>query len=189
LLLLDEPFSNLDATLRARVRADVHEILARAGATTIFVTHDQDEALSLADRLAVMDRGRVLQVGTPEEVYRRPVRREVALLIGEANLLPGQADQHDVVCELGRLPLLEATSGAVDVLIRPEAICVQARLATMRADGEIARREFFGHDQRLLVRLLDSGRLLTVRTGPEPLLRVGDQVVVQVRGAVTAFPA
>ena len=88
-VLLDEPFSGLDAALRARVRGEVREILRRAGVTALFVTHDQEEALSLADRVAVMCDGRIAQVGTPEEVYGRPESRWVAEFLGEADVLPG----------------------------------------------------------------------------------------------------
>ena len=84
-ILMDEPFSNLDVALRARIRAETREILARAGATVIFVTHDQEEALSLADRVAVMWGGQIAQVGEPEELYRNPNSREVAQFVGGAN--------------------------------------------------------------------------------------------------------
>jgi iron(III) transport system ATP-binding protein len=192
LLLLDEPFSNLDATLRARVRVEVREILERSGATTIFVTHDQDEALSIADQVAVMDRGRVLQVGTPEEVYHRPRQRAVALLIGEANLLPGEASNGEVVSELGRLTARTAglPAGPVEVLIRPEAIALE-RAAVEQTDSttaEVLRREFFGHDQRLALRLVGSGRLLTVRLGPDCSFQPGERVRLRVRGPVVVFP-
>ena len=125
LVLLDEPFSNLDAALRSRVRADVRDILRRAGATAIFVTHDQDEALSLADQVAVLDRGRVLQAGPPEEVYAHPATPVVARLLGEANVLPGAASDGVATCELGRLAIDDAgLHGAVELLLRPESIGV-----------------------------------------------------------------
>jgi iron(III) transport system ATP-binding protein len=189
LLLLDEPFSNLDATLRSRVRQDVQDILLRAGATTIFVTHDQDEALSLADQVAVMNGGRVLQVGAPEEVYRRPAHRQVARLLGEANLLVGDAAGDAVETELGRLPMLTPATGRVDVVVRPEAVSLQPPADPTGGDGEVVRREYFGHDQRLAVRLAATGRVLSVRMGPEPSLRVGARVCVRVHGAVAVFPA
>src|SRR3982751_2058243 len=89
-LLLDEPFSNLDAKLRERARAWVKELQHRLGLTTIFVTHDQDEALSMSDRVVVMNAGEVQQIGTPEEIYRRPANRFVAEFVGNVNLLTGQ---------------------------------------------------------------------------------------------------
>src|SRR5690606_32261447 len=88
-LLLDEPLSNLDAKLREQMRIEIRDIQQRTGITTVFVTHDQDEALSIADVVAVMSAGRVEQVGTPEEIYERPATTFVADFIGRANLLPG----------------------------------------------------------------------------------------------------
>src|SRR3954466_11939911 len=89
-LLLDEPFSNLDAKLRERARAWVKDLQHRLGLTTIFVTHDQDEALSMSDRVVVMDRGVIQQVGTPEEIYRKPANRFVAEFVGRVNLITGE---------------------------------------------------------------------------------------------------
>ncbi|MBI4498102.1 MAG: ABC transporter ATP-binding protein [Chloroflexi bacterium] len=185
LILLDEPFSNLDAALRARVRAEVRDILARAGATAIFVTHDQAEALSLADQVAVMWAGRVLQVGSPEDVYRYPATREVALFVGNMDSLPGEATGGRVCCELGELATLGPAVGRVDVLFRPELAQVEPA-----ADGtaEIVWREFFGHDQRLTLRLA-SGRLVHAHLGTECDFRPGQRVRVTVRGPVSTFPA
>ena len=108
LILLDEPFSNLDTRLRAAVRAEVRAILKRAGAAAVFVTHDQEEAFSLADRVAVMWEGRVAQVGTPSEIYRRPATRAVAAFVGDADFLPGRLAGGVVTTELGGV----ATIGA-----------------------------------------------------------------------------
>src|SRR5213592_4801108 len=94
-LLLDEPFSNLDAKLRERARTWVKELQRNLGLTTIFVTHDQDEALSMSDRIVVMNRGVVQQIGTPEEVYRRPANRFVAEFVGRVNLVAGVVAAHD----------------------------------------------------------------------------------------------
>ncbi|MDE2640746.1 MAG: ABC transporter ATP-binding protein, partial [Chloroflexota bacterium] len=90
LILLDEPFSNLDTRLRASVRAEVRAILKRAGAAAVFVTHDQEEAFSLADRVGVMWEGRVAQLGTAAEIYRRPATRAVAEFVGDPDFLPGR---------------------------------------------------------------------------------------------------
>src|SRR5919197_1588663 len=94
-LLLDEPFSNLDAKLRERARAWVKELQHRLGLTTIFVTHDQDEALSMSERVVVMDAGRIQQIGTPEEVYRAPANRFVAEFVGRVNLIQGVVASRD----------------------------------------------------------------------------------------------
>src|ERR671931_1463547 len=102
-LLLDEPFSNLDAKLRERARAWVKELQQNLGLTTIFVTHDQDEALSMSDRVVVMDHGRIQQIGTPEDVYRRPVNRFVAEFVGRVNLIDGvvaSANGSDVMLDV-----------------------------------------------------------------------------------------
>src|SRR5919202_5708821 len=130
-LLLDEPFSNLDAKLRERARTWVKELQTSLGLTTIFVTHDQDEALSMSDRVAVMSAGRVQQIGTPEEVYRTPANRFVAEFVGRVNLIKGTVASTDggvVVLDLEdrvhRLTVAGAKPGAknVTVAIRPEAV-------------------------------------------------------------------
>ncbi|MBI3964240.1 MAG: ABC transporter ATP-binding protein, partial [Chloroflexi bacterium] len=183
LILLDEPFSNLDVALRTRVRAEVREILARAGATAIFVTHDQAEALSLADQVAVMWAGRILQVGRPEEVYCRPATREIAVFVGDMDSLPGMAHAGRVTCELGDLPTLGQSEGAVDVLIRPEAV-----LATAAPGGEseVVAREFYGHDLRLTIRLA-SGQIVHARQWADDGLWPGERVHLTVRGPVSTF--
>jgi iron(III) transport system ATP-binding protein len=132
-LLLDEPFSNLDAKLRERARTWVKELQHNLGLTTIFVTHDQDEALSMSDRIAVMDKGVVQQIGTPEDIYRSPANRFVAQFVGRVNLLSGtvssvNAQTIDVAVD-GAGVVLRAHAGApvtasdsVTVAVRPEAI-------------------------------------------------------------------
>ncbi|MCB0116482.1 MAG: ABC transporter ATP-binding protein, partial [Caldilineaceae bacterium] len=117
-LLMDEPFSNLDATLRVQMRSEVRSLVKRLGATTVLVTHDQQEALSLADLVVVMFDGNFVQVGAPLDIYLRPVNQAVATFVGEANLLPGIAHGDTVDCALGKLPLVTAQRGAVDVMIR-----------------------------------------------------------------------
>ncbi len=184
-ILLDEPFSNLDAALRARVRSEVREILARAGATAIFVTHDQAEALSLADQVAVLWGGRLLQVGSPEEVYRQPATPEIAAFVGDMDSLPGEAEDGWVACELGRLASRGPATGPVEVFIPPEAVQVEP---AEDGEAEIVWREFFGHDQRLTIRL-GSGRLIHARLDAVHALRPGQRVHLRVRGPVSAFLA
>ncbi|MBA2475399.1 MAG: ABC transporter ATP-binding protein [Actinobacteria bacterium] len=131
-LLLDEPFSNLDAKLRERARAWVKELQHRLGLTTIFVTHDQDEALSMSDRVAVMSAGEVQQIGAPEDVYRRPANRFVAEFVGRVNLIEGVAAADggvvvvDVTGSQHRLTVrgADGASGNVTVAVRPEAVTV-----------------------------------------------------------------
>jgi iron(III) transport system ATP-binding protein len=128
-LLLDEPFSNLDAKLRERARAWVKELQRELGLTTIFVTHDQDEALSMSDRVVVMNLGEIQQVGTPEEVYRQPANRFVAEFVGRVNLIEGTvaggANGHVELAVADALRLTvpaSGVSGDVTVAVRPEAV-------------------------------------------------------------------
>src|ERR1700681_2646256 len=132
-LLLDEPFSALDKNLRASMQIELREIQRKLGLTTIFVTHDQSEALSLSDRLAVMSEGCIRQLGTPEEIFRRPCDRFVASFVGDANVLRGRLDGLDgahAVVALGAArvkvpagPLAGvAVSAPVDLFVRPEQL-------------------------------------------------------------------
>jgi len=124
-LLLDEPLSNLDARLRLSMRAEIRRVCKSAGLTAIYVTHDQGEALSTADRIALLQDGRLAQVGTPRELYERPINRGVAEFVGEANFISGKMiDATTVECALGKLKCEgNAKPGvAVQVCIRPEKI-------------------------------------------------------------------
>jgi len=123
-ILFDEPLSNLDAKLRKHVRAEIRELQQRLGITAVYVTHDQEEALSLSDTIVVMDSGRVAQVGTPEELYRHPDSRFVADFIGEANLLPATCRGGEVVVGGYRFGYRqeEAPDGDGTLLVRPEAV-------------------------------------------------------------------
>jgi len=187
LILLDEPFSNLDAALRAAVREDVRAILQAADATAIFVTHDQEEALSLTDRVAVMHAGRLHQVADPQTLYTKPATRFVAEFVGEADILPGRrAGRFLVDTPLGRLPTaapLDADSLAV--VIRPESLRLRPR-----PDGqaEVTAISYFGHDQLVQVKLGD-GYVLRARRGPRLDIDRGTRVDIQVDGAVVAFDA
>ena len=190
-ILLDEPFSNLDATLRDRMRREVRRILADAGATSIFVTHDQEEALSIADTVVVMRDGRIAQAGPPEEVYERPASRWVAEFLGEAEVLPGTANRRSVECPLGTLPLDPGFEGPADVILRPEAIAVSAGPTPRDAAASRATvidRDFYGHDQ-LLHLALESGLRVRSRQPGFPAWHPGDHLRVWVDGPVTVLPA
>jgi iron(III) transport system ATP-binding protein len=190
LVLLDEPFSNLDASLRERLRAEVRRILNEAGVTTLFVTHDQEEALSLADRVATMNRGRIEQVGTPEEVYSSPTTHWVASFLGDIDVLPGTAEDGRVVCELGTFRTASELRGEVDVLLRPEAVALAAGRPTTAAEtleAEVVERTFYGHDQLLRVRL-PSGTVIRCRRLSFPAWHPGDQVRVWLEGPVNVLP-
>lgn len=173
ILLLDEPFSNLDTGLRAQVRTHVRDILHETETTAIFVTHDQEEALSLSDEIAVIHNGRLLQVATPHVIYNRPINSQVAHFIGEANFLPGIANGYTADCRLGEVKLYLPRTGRVEIMIRPEALAVNVDDSGTRA---IVRwREFHGHFQRLGIDLED-GTGLIARTGVAPYIRRGDRV-------------
>ena len=190
-ILLDEPFSNLDAALRTRVRREMRDILVGAGVTALFVTHDQEEALSLADRVAVMRDGQIEQEGTPEEVYGRPRSRWVADFLGDAEIVPGTAGGGAVECELGRFPIPRELEGSVDVLVRPESVALGAGPAPGRDrshEGVVVAREYYGHDQLVVVELA-SGRRLRSRSMGFPIWHPGDRVRVWIEGPVNALAA
>jgi len=150
LLLLDEPFSNLDVRLRVEMREEVRRILKAAGVTTVSVTHDQEEALSISDRVAIMNDGRIEQVGKPEVVFENPESRFVASFLGRASFLPARVRGETVETTLGTLSTaqlngpVEAYDGAqIDVLVRPDDL--EARPADpARADGRIVHRQYTG---------------------------------------------
>ncbi|MDN5747863.1 MAG: ABC transporter ATP-binding protein, partial [Pseudonocardia sp.] len=119
-VLLDEPFAALDEGLRVSLREEVAAILRAAGASALLVTHHQQEALSLADVVAVMRDGRIEQVGRPQDVYGTPATRWVAEFLGDADVVPGRAAEGVVDCELGRFPADRALRGAVEIVLRPE---------------------------------------------------------------------
>lgn len=184
LILLDEPFSNLDAGLRVRVRAEVRSILRQANATAIFVTHDQEEALSLVDTVAVLIDGRVRQIAPPQRLYRQPADRDVAAFVGDANFLSGQAHARRVTCELGTLETVNENHGPVDILIRPESVSVTP--AGADAPSRVRNILFFGHDQLVTVQLA-SGALIDARLGPLVHFAVGQPVQVRVDGPVVCY--
>jgi iron(III) transport system ATP-binding protein len=190
-VLLDEPFASLDAGLRATLREQVAAILRAAGASALLVTHDQQEALSLADTVVVMREGRVEQADTPEALYARPATRWIAEFLGAAEVLPGTAAGGVAVCELGRFPADPDLQGAVEVVVRPEAVAITGPGAPGRdggADAHVVGRTFYGHDQ--LVRLeLASGRRLQIRTTGHLRHQPGDAVGLRVDGDVTVLPA
>ncbi len=195
-LLLDEPFSNLDTGLRTEVRTEVHRLLTELGITAVFVTHDQEEAFVLGDRIAVMNDGRIEQLALPSEIYTRPASRWIASFVGEVNLFGAEASDATAHLPFGDVPLLRNADGhndgPVEVLLRPEDLLV-AKVDISPSDdvpghGSVELVEYYGHDAMVLVRL-DDGSGLRIRTGPvSPAVR-GDRVVVTYRGLpTTAFP-
>jgi len=186
-VLLDEPFSNLDAALRTEVRGEVRRLLRAAGVSALLVTHDQDEALSLADRVAVMSAGRIEQVGTPEAVYASPATRWVASFLGEVDLLRGDARDGAVSTPFAILPASREMSGRVDVLLRPESVNIEVLGAPRDAlDAVVVEREYFGHDQLVVLELEDGMRVRSRRPG-YPAWHPGDRVKAWVDGPVTVL--
>ncbi len=176
-VLLDEPFSALDATLRVSMREEVVALLREASTTAVLVTHDRDEALSLADRVAVMHEGRVLQVGEPSEVYRRPSSLWVARLLGETVVVAGRVAEGVAETVLGRLPVVGAGERLV---LRPEQV-VPARDG---AEAVVERVRFRGPEASVALRVGDTP--VTARWASTELPAVGDRVRVGVRGPVVA---
>lgn len=186
IMLLDEPFSNLDAALRAQVREDVRQILKTAGISTMLVTHDQEEALSLADMVGVMFDGALVQVAPPSVLYQSPATATVARFVGDANLIAGEADGDTVQCALGRLPLQNPVRGRVEVMIRPEAVNL---VPTDLGHAEILSTTYFGHDQMVVLRLTNSAENFRVRLGPSEHFTPGTQVNIVMKVPVLAYPA
>jgi iron(III) transport system ATP-binding protein len=207
-VLLDEPFSSLDAALRLSTAQAVAQALRAAHATAVLVTHDQDEALSLADQVAVMRDGRLIQVGEPETVYTAPADPAVATFVGAAVLLPAIVDGQRAECALGILAVAPGSvQGPAQLIIRPEQIRLLADADTVPGGDGIARegvaREgvardgvvarvgevaYFGHDATVQLHLERGGieviaRVMGTRT-PDP----GSRVRLTVDGVVAAYP-
>jgi iron(III) transport system ATP-binding protein len=182
LVLLDEPFASLDASLRGRVRDEVLAALRAAGSTTLLVTHDQDEALSCADELAVMNDGVIVQAGSPEEVYERPASPWVAQFVGTATLLPAHAAGAVAETPLGMLALAEPAHGVGTVMLRPEHLVLVApgepRQSEGAAEGVICAREYRGAEAMVTVAV--AGRSLAVLTEGRLAPRPGEPAAVRV---------
>ena len=194
-ILLDEPFTALDAALRVRLRAEVRELLRGLGTTALLITHDQEEALSTADLVAVLRDGHIVQVGAPLEVYDAPADLGVARFIGDAVELPAVAQGDRVTCALGDVPVHSATADAVQgpsvVVLRPEQLVLSCPVEPVSIPGSGIVREtsYHGHDSLLRVELAD-GSLIPVRVpGGTPPPRPGEAVVVSVTGPGRVYSA
>lgn len=194
-LLLDEPFSALDKNLRASMQVELREIQRKLGVTTIFVTHDQSEALSLSDRLAVMSEGQIRQLGTPQEIYRRPCDRFVASFVGDANVLRGRlerTDGADAILAMGaallRVPIGSlqgaAASAPVDLYVRPEHLEITEASGSCARGGTIVGQVYQGGHVDLFVECTDPSaeRLLVRSAGHQAMTRwpIGAQVGVSI---------
>ncbi len=187
-LLLDEPFSNLDTSLRVEIRTDVHRLLSDLDVTSVFVTHDQDEAFVLGDDVAVMQAGRIVQMGSPSELYAQPSTPWVATFVGEANLLTAAVTNGLAATSVGsvRVDLVGEGTGTsrydAEVLVRPEDLDVQPD-----GVGEVRLIEYYGHDTTYEIEI--GGELVRARLASAPRFQRGDRVTVRYRGSSTvAFP-
>jgi iron(III) transport system ATP-binding protein len=158
LLLLDEPFSNLDADLRTQMRDEVERILRASRTTAVFVTHDQEEAFTLADRVGVLRAGHIQQLAPPQELYHRPATRFVAAFVGAADFLPGTVTDQGIVTEVGTFANVDQlpTGGSVDVMIRPDDITFVPQADGL---GTIVRRYFRGSETVYCIRLPSGDRV------------------------------
>ena len=180
-MLLDEPFSNLDAALRNSTRKEVRRLLKLAGVTTILVTHDQDEALSFAERLVLLRAGEVEQAGAPETVYTRPRTAFAASFLGTTNLLRGDACGDRAGTPLGTVRLTRSAQGSVLLSLRPEAV----GFAVDGLRAQVIAREFRGHELIYVCEAeAEPGKpaRFTVLSGPECPHRVGDTVFLVATG-------
>jgi iron(III) transport system ATP-binding protein len=192
-VLLDEPFASLDANLRASVRADVLAILREAAMTAILVTHDQEEALSSTDYVAVIRDGTIAQFATPQELYDHPADAGLARFVGDANLLDGRAEDGLVHTPFGTLAVrddLSAAPGKVTVLIRPEQLDVRPGADGQGAHGKVISASFHGHDTLISI---SSGSEtvpspILARVHGNPRLLPGSAVTLTVREPVCAWP-
>ncbi len=196
IVLLDEPFASLDAHLRSSVREEVQRILRQAQTTTLLVTHDQDEALSLADLVAVLRDGKIAQHATPQALYTEPVDGELARFVGEANLIDGVLDGSLVETPLGKLPAQWRdeplpTPCPVTILIRPEQIHLHPIGDGGALSGRIVRSGYHGHDAVLHVQVtgssMASDRLLIVRTPGDIRHSPGAEVALSAQGPVLVW--
>ncbi len=203
-VLLDEPFSALDASLRSEVRRDVARILSETATTTVLVTHDQGEALAMADQIALLAGGTVIATDAPRRLYQEPPGLDAAASIGEFNLLAAQADGATARTVLGEIAIVgpgpgpdEAPlRGSCQVMLRPEQL--ELRLAARGADtdtaAEVLEVQYLGHDALAHLRVdgdgeVDGGRVLLARIPGELTLEPGQSVWIAVSGPGRAWPA
>jgi iron(III) transport system ATP-binding protein len=188
-LLLDEPFSSLDAALRSSTGRSVVNAIRASKATAVLVTHDQDEALSLADQVGVMDHGQLIQADTPNTVYAKPASPFVASFVGDGSLLTArlrrEAGNTIAACTFGEVPLANEVDGDTAVVfIRPEQVIVRP---DPNGDTVVSAVAFHGHDA--MVRLVNeaTGEVLSSRVDAPLMPPVGTRMNVQLRGSALAF--
>ena len=190
LVLLDEPFSGLDAALRADTRAAVLAALREERTTAVLVTHDQAEAMSMGDQVGLLRAGRLVQTGSPQELYQRPADLEAARFLGSAIVVRGRAVAGGVECALGRLRVETGTAGdEVDIMLRPE----QIELRPADAGGiaaTVTAVEFLGPHSMVTVRLArDEEVAISATTASHAAPAVGDHLTLHISGPVVFYPA
>lgn len=203
-ILLDEPFSNLDAALRSSTRQEIKKILKSTETTVVLVTHDQEEAMTFADRLAVMRLGKLEQIGTPEEVYAKPCTAFVASFLGTTNLMHAVVEGDFASTTIGKIPLItkvNTTKTNILLSIRPEDLgfsklpdnnlpdnnLLDHNLLNHNLQGvpvKITNREFKGHDLTFICETT-KGEKFTVQTTPECFLQIGDNSKLIIKGTAT----
>ncbi|RVT70608.1 ABC transporter ATP-binding protein [Agrobacterium sp. CNPSo 2736] len=181
LLLFDEPLSNLDAKLRDTLRHELTELHRRIGATSLYVTHDQAEAMAMSDRIVVMNAGRVVEIGTPLELYRAPKHAFTAGFLGQTNLLPVSAEGQQAQLPWGQsVTLDQVAAGNVQISVRPENIHIRADQA---GEGTVSAVSFMGANALYMVEI--GGRQIRVsQSGAETLIDAGQRVALQFPGSV-----
>ncbi|WP_415856639.1 ABC transporter ATP-binding protein [Sinomonas sp. G460-2] len=198
-MLLDEPFSALDAGLRVATRRAVAKVLAKAGVTTILVTHDQAEALSFADQVAVMRGGKLAQIGNPFVVYTRPADRATAEFLGDAVILDAWLEGSLAMCSLGPIPVRHPTTqGHVQIMLRPEQIRIASESPI---HGTVLDWDYFGPESSVRIKLSDrpegqpldprirgGGEVITIRHWNAAMARLGMDLALKVIGEGVAFP-
>jgi len=184
-LLLDEPFSNLDPDMTGRMRQELHDLLRRTKTTTVLVTHDHDEAFAMADRIAVLNQGRLEQFDTPEAIYHMPATPFVADFVGQADFIPGTASQGFVHTELGEFPdTIECKDGtAVVVMIRPDDIHL---VPTKGAGSHVLSRQFRG-SENLYAISLPSGQIVHSSESSTSVYQAGTSVELRVLATHTVL--
>jgi iron(III) transport system ATP-binding protein len=184
-LLLDEPFSNLDPDMTGRMRQELHDLLRRTKTTTVLVTHDHDEAFAMADRIAVLNRGRLEQFDTPEMMYHMPATPFVADFVGQADFIPGTVSQGMVHTELGEFPdTIECEDGtAVVVMIRPDDIHL---VPAKGAGSHVLSRQFRGSENLYAVSL-PSGQIVHSSASSTSVYQEGTTVELRVLATHTVL--
>ena len=178
-LLMDEPFGSLDAALRTSMRREVKAILAQRGATAVVVTHDQEEAFTLADRVLILKQGRLEQLNTPDNIYHKPASRFVAGFVGQADFIPVELADGRIHSELGMFPMAGAPPAPpLDLLLRPDDIDI---VTDREGEAEVVEREFKGADNVYTVRLPSGARVRSVQPSTR-IFSIGQRV------HVSAFP-